>query len=262
MKITPPLVFDILWLWPDILNLHGDRGNAMALERIAGMYGIEARITRVNRLTDDFDPLASDLILMNPGELVNVPHIVDALSMKKYALETYAAEGGALLCIGTTGAALANRTERTNGSAITGLGLLDMTCRERTAVLGDDLIARAFGETVYGIQIQMMDTILNAGQEPFAELVYGYGNNGGGSSGAEGAASGNIIFTNMLGPVLVKNPWLTLELIRRALGRRHADRADEIRELLTFDPARFELELRSTEAIRRFNTTKEKPIYK
>ena len=24
----------VLWLYPDILNLHGDRGNLMALERI------------------------------------------------------------------------------------------------------------------------------------------------------------------------------------------------------------------------------------
>jgi CobQ-like glutamine amidotransferase family enzyme len=195
---------------------------------------------------------------------VNVPHIVDALSMKKYALETYAAEGGAMLCIGTTGAVLANRTERADGSVITGLGLLDMACHERTAVLGDDLIATAFGEAVYGIQIQMMDTVLNAGQAPFAKVVYGYGNCGDGKSGGadEGARTGNVIFTNMLGPVLVKNPWLTLELIRRALGRRNSNRIAEIRELLTFDPARFELELRSAEAIRRFNETKEKPIYK
>ncbi|GHU63805.1 hypothetical protein AGMMS49983_08100 [Clostridia bacterium] len=256
MTFTPSLSFDILWLWPDILNLHGDRGNAMALARIAGMYGVDAHITRVNRLTDDFDPLDADLILLNPGELVNIPHIVDALSAKKPALETYASKGGALLAIGTTGTALASRTERSDGSVIEGLGLLGMTCRERTTVLGDDLIAATFGDVVCGIQIQMMDTVLDAGQTPFGDVVYGYGNNG---SGAEGAASGNIFFTNMLGPLLVKNPWLTLEIIRRALARRNANRIDEIREHLSFDPARFELELRSAEAIRRFNETKEKP---
>ena len=27
------------WLFPDILFLHGERGNIMALERIAGLFG-------------------------------------------------------------------------------------------------------------------------------------------------------------------------------------------------------------------------------
>ena len=30
---------NITWCWPDILNLHGDRGNVMALVRIAEKMG-------------------------------------------------------------------------------------------------------------------------------------------------------------------------------------------------------------------------------
>ena len=48
----------------------------------------------------------------------------------------------------------------------------------------------------------------------FGSVIYGRGNNG--SDGIEGAVHVNSIFTNMLGPVLVNNPWLTVRIIRTA----------------------------------------------
>ena len=249
---------EILWLWPDILNLHGDRGNVMALSRVCEIYGIDANITRVNRLTDDIDPPAADLIIMNPGELASIFPIVKALEKSRASLESFVEEKGVLLTIGTTGAALATKTERADGTTIDGLGLLDMICKERKSIIGDDLIVNAFDKDVYGIQIQMMDTMLGPDQKPFAEVIYGYGNNG---KQTEGAMTDNVIFTNMLGPVLVKNPWLTLELIRRALLRKNKNDEKELNDLLKFDPAHFELELRSAEDIKKFNTEKEKPAF-
>ena len=99
----------------------------------------------------------------------------------------------------------------------------------------------------------MMDISLAAGQKPFGKLVYGYGNDGG---IYEGAQKGGVIFTNALGPVLVKNPWLTLSLIRMALIRRLPDKNPDT---LRFDSKLFDLELASAKAIRSFNQTKEKP---
>ena len=259
MTKTPTrLSLGITWLWPDILNLHGDRGNVMAISRICEMYGIDLTVKRVNRLADEIDLESTDIILMNPGELVSIPPIVEALEKVRQALESYIENGGVLMAIGTSGAALAEKTERADGTNINGLGLLNMRCKERNAIIGDDLIVNVFGEDVYGIQIQMMDTILGAEQAPFADLVYGYGNDG---KGKEGAMTGNVIFTNMLGPVLVKNPWLTLEIIRRALVKRNKGHEDEITDILKFDPAHFELELKSADAIKLFNATKEKPAF-
>jgi len=252
---------NILWLWPDILNQHGDRGNVMALVRICGLYGIDAKVTRVTGLKDEYNYNGADIVLLGPGELAVMPAISGALSKRAAELRAYADSGGLLLATGTTGAAIGVRTRRLDGTYIDGMGLLDMECQERGAVLGDDLIYRRMekagpetaqtpaagtdGLTVYGIQIHMMDVDLAAGQKPFGKAVYGYGNNG---SGAEGAVSGNVIFTNALGPVLVKNPWLTVELINRALGQN-----------LRFDPGLFGLELASAEVIKLFNEKKEKP---
>ena len=248
---------NILWLWPDILSQHGDRGNAMALVRVCGLYGIEAAVTRVSRLTDSLPLEEADILLMGAGELAVTPRIAGALSKHYEGLKAFAESGGILFATGATGAALGVHTLRTDGSHIYGLGLLDMECREREAPLGDDLIFRVSDldthTRVYGIQIQMMDISLAAGQEAFGELIYGYGNDGGKS---EGAVRNGVVFTNALGPVLVKNPWLTLALIQKALARKIPDiQPDAFR----FDPEKFELELASAKAIQVFNETKERP---
>ena len=242
---------NILWLWPDILSQHGDRGNVMALERTCGLYGIEAGVTRVTGLADPFDLGEADMILLGPGEIAVMPQISGALSKRYEELKAWTENGGVIFTTGTTGAALGIETIRLDGSRIFGIGLLHISCTERETVLGDDLIYRVSSKsssddmTVYGIQIHMMDVALSKGQPTFGETVYGYGNNG---KRTEGAIQGNVIFTNALGPVLVKNPWLTIDLINRALGQK-----------LELDPALFELEIASAKVIELFNEKKVKP---
>ena len=149
-------------------------------------------------------------------------------------------------------------TTRLDDSHIYGVGLLNIECKERNAVLGDDLIfnLEESMETVmpvYGIQIHMIDINLGEGQTALGKITYGYGNDG---SGAEGAVSSGVVFTNALGPVLIKNPWLTLTLIKKALLRKNPDMAPDA---LNFDPSLFEIEIASAKAIQMFNDKKEKP---
>jgi len=237
---------NILWLWPDILNQHGDRGNVMALVRVCGLLGIKADVTRVKRLTDEYDLKTADIVVLGPGELAVMPQISGALSKKAAELKEYTENGGVLFATGATGSAIGVQTRRLDGTYTYGIGLIDVECRERETVLGDDLIYKTKDDlTIYGIQIHMIDIDLSKEQTPFGETIYGYGNNG---SKNEGAVSGNVIFTNALGPVLVKNPWLTIDIINRALSSSHS-----------FDPELFGLELASADAIKQFNEKKEKP---
>jgi CobQ-like glutamine amidotransferase family enzyme len=251
----------VLWLYPDILNLHGDRGNAMALVRVAGQLGLGAEVRRVTRLADEVDLDWANMLLLNSGELAVMTEVVRALSNEKLDVEKYSNAGGAVFCTGTAGAALARETERADGGIIQGLGLLGMRCRERAEILGDDVIFRTeeVEEAICGIQIQMVDSFLDEGQAPFGGLLYGHGNNGRahnaahsgeGPGGGEGAIRKNITFTNALGPVLVKNPWLTLHLIERALGTPLAP------EEKAKAAAAWGLERKSSEAIRAFNEKK------
>ena len=254
---------NILWLWPDILNLHGCRGNAMAFARVAELYGIKTNIKRVARLSDDFDPNDADIIVLGSGELNVMPDIAGALLKQLTSITNFAKSGGVLFATGTTAAALGVHTTRLDGSHVYGIGLLDMECAEREVVLGDDCIfhlngasgnAISFGtdNPIYGIQIQMIDIKLAEGQNSLGKVSYGYGNNG---QGVEGAVKEGVVFTNTQGPVLVKNPWLTLDLIRKAVLRKNPEMDPDT---LNFDSSLFEIELASARAIQAFNDKKEK----
>lgn len=241
----------VLWLYPDILNLHGDRGNVPALQRVCAQLGIQAEIRRVNRLADEVDLRWADLLLINPGELVVMPAVIAALRQRTGGLETFVQEGRGILCVGTSGAVLARETRRQSGETIQGLGLLRMCCEERATIYGNDIIYHVDGleEDICGIQIQMMDTFLEEGQAPLGSLVYGHGNSGQ-DTGAEGALGNNVVFTNALGPVLVKNPWLARWLIQRVLGPRHAEMRWEVKDKA------WQLERLSAQNIHDFNATK------
>ena len=41
---------NLVWLYPDILNLHGDRGNVMAFKKIAESMDVELNIIKVGSL--------------------------------------------------------------------------------------------------------------------------------------------------------------------------------------------------------------------
>ncbi|MDO4581645.1 MAG: hypothetical protein Q4B96_03570 [Bacillota bacterium] len=206
----------VLWMYPDILNLHGDRGNLMALRRIGERCGAEIELRRHQRIGQPPALAGVQLLFFGSGQVRNMPQLAADLAANADALHDYAAGGGSILAIGTAGSLLARHTERADGSYYAGLGLLHSVCHERAQVLGDDIRfeVEAGGErqTLIGCQIQVLDTRLEPEQPPFGRLSYGYGNHGGAD---EGARQDNVIATNCLGPLLVKNPWFTVTLLRQ-----------------------------------------------
>ena len=68
------------------------------------------------------------------------------------------------------------------------------------------------GVEVIGNEIKLADITLESDQSEFAVVRYGYGNNG---DGKEGAISNNVIYTSCLGPLLVRNPALAMNFLKR-----------------------------------------------
>lgn len=208
----------ILWMYPDVLHLHGDRGNLMALERVARLLGLEPQLRRQDQLQPPVDLEWADILVFSAGELRRAAPVISALIGAKEELDQYVAAGKMILACGSSGAILARETQRLDGGCFRGLGLLDMVCREREQIWGDDLwFTLEDGTEVMGSQIQVVDTTLGPGQAALGQVGYGRGNDGG---GGEGAVSGNVVFTNCLGPVLVKNPRFTALCLSRALAAR------------------------------------------
>ena len=201
----------VAWMYPDVLNLHGCRGDLMAIAHFSCLMHLPCELRRVEALADPIPLDWADLVVFPAGDLAAMPDLNRALAGKKDAFEAYCAKGGMILAIADAGALLAKKTVFLDGSESEGLGLLDMELRQRKTAFGDDLWVRtADGLELLGAQVQMADVILEPEQAAFASVIYGRGNCG---DGREGARSGGVIFTHCLGPVLAKNPRLTEALL-------------------------------------------------
>lgn len=199
----------VAWMFPDILNLHGERGNAQVFDLISKKLKVNLKIDRIDDLEKEIDFNDYDILLFNSGELKSIQTIIEKLKTQEKELKKYIKNNKIIFVTGTTGALFASNIQRKDNSQISGLGILDMDVTERKMVLGDDLYFKVEKMEVVGSQIQMIDIKLNK-VKPFGKIKYGYGNFG---NEDEGARYKNVIFTNALGPVLVKNPWLTEYLI-------------------------------------------------
>lgn len=209
-------MINVLWMYPDILNLHGERANAKAFEIIGKKLGLKVNIDRLDDLDGKIDFDKYDILLFNAGELKVIKEIVNVLKKQKKELDKYIKDKKIIFVTGTTGALFSNTITRLDGKTFNGLNIFDVDIKEREYVLGDDLYYTFNNKEIMSSQIQMIDIDIKE-EKPFGKVIYGYGNNG---KSDEGVRKNNVIFTNALGPVLVKNPWLTEYLFDLAIKNK------------------------------------------
>ncbi len=233
----------IAWMYPDTLFLHGERGNVLALERYARELGAEPVVDRIDFETEGFDPAAYDVIYFGAGEITSFESVIRDMESYRDSLKAFIEAGKPLIVTGTTMAMFGRRVKREDGSIVECAGFIPAEASEREYVYGDDLQIEAEYNgkhmEIVGNQIQMIDISFREEGDfkGFGKVVYGMGNNG--IDGIEGVMYKNSVFTSLLGPVLICNPWFTSEIIRAAAAASGKTLSDR-------DPS-FELELRSIE---------------
>lgn len=210
-------VLNLVWLYPDLLNLHGERGSVQAFIRAGENLGVQVNVCRIDDYNDAVPFDEADLIMLLPGELKELAFIKPALEKQRDVLEDYIEKGKHIIAIGTTGMLFSKTVQRENGEVFEGLGLLDVTGKERKYIRGDDIHFRLNNskQEIFGSQIHAVDCVAAT---PLGTTIYGHGNNG---DGSEGAYYKNLIFTNCLGPVFVKNPWWTESIIKDIILKKY-----------------------------------------
>lgn len=242
----------IAWMYPDTLFLHGERGNALALERYARELGAEPVVDKIDFETENFDPVAYDVLYFGAGEISSFESIVKDMESYKDALKAFMDSGKPVIVTGTTMAMFGRKVKREDGSTVECAGFIPVEAVEREYVYGDDLQIEADYNgkhmEIVGNQIQMIDISFKEDGEfkGFGKVVYGMGNNG--TDRIEGVMYKNSVFTNLLGPVLICNPWFTSGILRVA-----AEVSGE--KLAESDPT-FELERKSIERKKEFIANK------
>jgi lipid II isoglutaminyl synthase (glutamine-hydrolysing) len=230
---------ELVYLYGDLMNLYGDRGNIIALQRRCEWRGIDLRVREIT-IGDGIDPAQSDLFFFGGGQDAEQGVVSrDLMTNTGEAIEEAVNDGAALLSV-CGGYQLLGRFFRTSeGVEIPGTGLFDAyTVAGPTRNVGN-VVAEAILDgqqhTIVGFENHSGRTYLGgepdasrAGTsahptEPLARIVVGRGNNG--EDGLEGARYRGAIGTYLHGPILPKNPWLTDWLILTALRRRLGDDA-------------------------------------
>lgn len=212
------------WLYPDLMSTYGDRGNVMILTKRCRWRGIDLDVAGISLDTAGARIDSADLLFMG-GAQDRQQEIVkkDLIGGKEANLRSAIERGTPGLFVCGAYQFLGSYYIAADGTKIEGLGIYDLVTRTpgRTAkrLIGDVIVrprlAGTGDELIVGFENHGGRTELGAGIAPFADVVYGYGNNG--TDGTEGVVYKNTIGTYLHGPILSKNPVLADFLIAKAL---------------------------------------------
>jgi CobQ-like glutamine amidotransferase family enzyme len=235
--------FTVGWLYPDLMNIYGDRGNVVTLLKRAEWRGIDARLVELRKgwagTMEDID-----VFFFGGGQDREQALVYDdLLERKALPLGRAIAEGAAMLAVCGGYQLLGRYYQTAEGDRYPGIGLVDLhTVGGGSRCIGNAVIdVSDLGlspSTLVGFENHSGRTFLGEGVAPLGQVRSGFGNNG--EDGAEGLASGNIFGTYLHGSLLPKNPHLADLILRRALSRRG------IKDLSPLDDS---LEIRAHHAI-------------
>jgi len=219
----------IAHLYPSLLNVAGDGGNLIAIQRRAQWRGIPVDVVAVEKGdTPDFRKF--DVILFHGGQDVEMAIVAADFSRKAASLRAAADEGAVIFAVCAGLQLRGHRYVSYAGEEMLGAGILDLETRggpqrfmQHAAC---EVTIDGVTETVVGFENHSGLTTLGPGCEAFGRVLAGAGNNG--RDGLEGARAGNVFATYLHGPCLPKNPWLTDQLIRIAVGRTEGISAGKV----------------------------------
>lgn len=214
----------ILHLYPDNMNLYGDRGNVLALAQRARWRGLEVEIAG-REVGQPIDWTNVDLIFMGGGEDSHQARIAEDFLKRGPELRRVLEDGVPMLAVCGAYQLLGHYYRTPDGQELPGIGFLDITTEAgETRAIGDVVCATALPlepKTLVGFENHGGRTFLGSGVKPLGSVTYGRGNNG--QDGTEGAVRLHTIGTYLHGSLLPKNPHLADLLLSWALSRYHAE---------------------------------------
>lgn len=209
----------ICHLYPDVLNLYGDRGNVMCMTKRLAWRGIDCTVTELP-IGERRQLSKYDLFFIGGGQDFEQGLLLDDLRNGKGAdIKAAVADGKAFLCVCGGYQLMGHSYETYTGERFEFLGALDLiTVGARERMIGNFAFETEFGPVV-GFENHSGRTRLGADVQPLGKVIRGYGNNG--EDGTEGARYLNTFCTYSHGPVLPKNPALCDGILTAALARKY-----------------------------------------
>lgn len=205
-------------LYPELLNLYGDRGNIQCMMKRSLWRGIEAE-TIAFGLEDSIDFSKLDIVLLGGGSDREQRIVCSRLRDIRENFHHYVEDGGSVLAV-CGGYQLLGHYYKTEEDTLEGLSLVDLYTEQGSPRLIDNIVLENpdFTLPIVGFENHGGRTYIGD-NKPFGKVVYGHGNNG--EDGQEGVLYKNVVGTYLHGPLLPKNPHICDYLLSNALERKY-----------------------------------------
>ena len=213
----------ICHMYPDVLNLYGDRGNVMCMVKRLQWRGINAKVTRL--------PIGSsaslanfDLVFIGGGQDFEQQVLLEDLHRgKDREILSAVRDGLPFLTICGGYQMMGNYYETYDGVRCDFIGAVDLyTVGSQKRMIGNYKFqcgAESGGSVVVGFENHSGQTFLGEGVQPLGQVLAGFGNNG--EDGTEGVRYLNVFGTYSHGPLLPKNPAICDHILLTALQRKY-----------------------------------------
>ena len=205
-------------LYPDLLNLYGDRGNIQCMKKRCEWRGIDVEI-REYQLTDPIDFSGLDIVLLGGGSDREQQIVCTTLQNIRDDMKAYVEDGGSVIAVGG-GYQLLGHYYETGEGKMKGLSLVDLYTKQGSPRLISNVVLKSedFPYEITGFENHGGRTWIGENR-PFGRVVFGYGNNG--EDKMEGILYKNVVGTYLHGPLLPKNPHVCDYLLRNAMNRKY-----------------------------------------
>ena len=216
----------IVHMYPELLNLYGDRGNVIVLADRARRRGIEVDVVPICH-GQRADLPSADIVFIGGGPDREQRLASHDLIEQVQELRAYVEDDGVLLAI-CGGFQILGKTWLLGDESVEGLGILDIeTARAPGGShnrLVDNIVLTSplAGTPVVGYENHAGRTYLGEGCKPFGRVIGRHGKGNNDADKADGAVYRNVVATYLHGPLLAKNPAVADWLLQRALDRRAA----------------------------------------
>ena len=197
---------NICHLYPDILNLYGDRGNILCMRKRLAWRGIDVNVDEVS-IGQKLEASKYDLLFIGGGQDFELKSAIED------GLPELAICGGYQM--------LGQYYKTWDGVQCDFTGALDLyTVGSKQRMIGNYMFTcDELGCTVVGFENHSGKTYLGDGVKPIGKVLAGYGNNG--EDGFEGARYKNVFATYSHGCLLPKNPQIADFVLKTALERKY-----------------------------------------
>lgn len=214
------MIIKIAHLYPDLLNLYGDSGNVLCLQKRLMWRNIECK-TDLLYADSYFDLNNYDIIFIGGGQDFEQRLVLKSLS-KGVADNLHSAIENEVCVLAVCGGfQLLGKYYQTNkGDVLNFTGILDFyTVGKSKRLIGNYIFKTEEKIRIMGFENHSGRTYLSKNLKPLGKVLMGCGNNG--KDGTEGVRYKNTFGTYCHGPILPKNPDFVDLIIENALLRKY-----------------------------------------